>query len=71
MAKVTTYKNSKLATACSIFGYLLIVGGVYAIFNDEPVAGIIILVLGVGFKFLASFISNKKKEKDAKFNKQQ
>lgn len=66
MAKVTTYKNSKLATACSILGYLLIVAGVYCCFNDEVVAGIIVLVLGFAFKLLGGFISKKKAEKDAK-----
>lgn len=66
MAKVTTYKNSKLATVVSVIGYLCIVGGVYALFNDEPVAGIIVVVLGIGFKVLAAYISQKKKERDAK-----
>jgi len=68
MAKVTTYKNSKLATFCSILGYLLIVGGIYCLFNDEAVAGVIVLVLGFAFKLLAGFISKKKSEKDAKRN---
>ncbi len=66
MAKVTTYKNSKFASACSIIGYLLIVVGVYGLFNDEVVAGIVMLALGFGFKILASFISKKKSEKEAK-----
>jgi len=66
MAKVTIYKNSKFASFLSILGYLAIAGGVYAIFNDEPVGGIIALVVGFGFKLLAAFISQKKREKDAK-----
>ena len=66
MAKVTVYKNSKLATVCNVIGYLMIVGGIYCLFNDEPVAGVIVLVLGIGMKLLSAFISKKKSEKDAK-----
>ena len=66
MARVTTYKNSKLASFFSILGYLFIVGGVYCCFNDELVAGIVVLVLGFGLKLLAAFISKKKSEKAAK-----
>ena len=62
MAKVTVYKNSKLATACSVIGYLLMVGGIYFIFNDYAVAGVVLLVVGIAFKLLAGFISKKKKE---------
>ena len=65
MAKVTIYKNSKFASFLSILGYLVIVGGVYAIFNDELVGGIVALVIGIGFKLLAGFISQKKSKKDA------
>ena len=68
MAKVTTYSNSKLATCCSFLGYLLIVGGVYFLFNDYAGAGVILLVLSIAFKFLAGFISKKKSEKEAKRN---
>ena len=66
MAKVTTYKNSKFASFLSILGYLVIVGGIYAIFNDEPTGGIIALAIGIALKLLAGFISKKKSEKDAK-----
>ena len=65
MAKVTIYKNSKFASFLSILGYLVIVGGVYAIFNDALVGGIVALVIGIGFKLLAGFISQKKSKKDA------
>lgn len=65
MAKVTTYKNSKFASFLSILGYFVIVCGVYAIFNDEVVGGIVALVIGFGFKLLAGFISQKKSKKDA------
>ena len=67
MAKVTVYKNSKFASFLSIVGYLAIVGGVYAMFNDAVGGGIIALVIGFGFKFLAGFISKKKAKKDAEF----
>lgn len=70
MAKVTTYKNSKLATFCSFFGYLAIVLGVYSFFEDElgAVVGIIALAIGIALKLLAGFISKKKSEKEAKRN---
>ena len=65
MAKVTIYKNSKFASFLSILGNLVIVGGVYAIFNDALVGGCVALVIGIGFKLLAGFISQKKSKKDA------
>ena len=68
MAKVTTYKNSKLATFCSAVGYLCIAAGVYMLFHDEPGVGVIAVALGFVFKFLGVFISKKKNEKDAKRN---
>lgn len=67
MAKVTVYKNSKFATFLSFLGYLMIAAGIYCIFNDELVAGIIVVALGIGLKLLAGFISKKKSERDAKF----
>ena len=66
MAKVTTYKNSKFASFLSILGYIAIVAGVYCLFNDEAVAGVIVLVIGFALKLLAGFISKKKAEKEAK-----
>lgn len=68
MAKVTTYSNSKFATFLSILGYIAIVFGVYAIFHEdlEAVVGIIGLAVGIGLKVLASFISHKKSEREAK-----
>ena len=68
MARVTTYKNSKFASFLSILGYLVIAGGVYAIFNDEAVGGIIALVIGFVLKVLAGFISKKKSQKEAQRN---
>ncbi len=68
MAKVTTYNNSKFASFLSILGYLLIVIGVYCLFNDEAVAGVIVLVVGIALKLLAGFISKKKSEKEARGN---
>lgn len=67
MAKVTIYKNSKFASFLSILGYLAIVGGVYAIFNDEPEGGVIALVVGFGLKLLAGFISKRISKKDAEW----
>ena len=68
MPRITTYKNSKLASVISVIGYLVVVGGVYAIVNDEPAGGAIALAIGFGLKVLAAFISKKKREKDAKFD---
>ena len=68
MPRIKTYKNSKLASTFSFLGYIVIAGGIYAIANDEPLGGVIALVIGIALKFLASFISKKKHEKDAKFN---
>ena len=65
MARFTTYKNSKLATFFSILGSIMIIGGVYALFNEEPVAGIIVAVLGIGSKVLGGYISQRKSKKDA------
>lgn len=59
----TVYKNSKIATVISVIGYLAITGGVYCIFHDEPIVGIILLALGFGCYFLSAFISNMKKKK--------
>lgn len=70
MAKVTIYKNSKLATCLSFLGYIGIVLGIYSFFEDEfgVGVGIIALAIGVALKRLASFISKKKSEKEAKKN---
>ncbi len=67
MARFTTYKNSKIATFLSILGSLVIIVAVYAIFNDEPVGGVIALVVGIGLHVLAAFISNRIRKKDAEW----
>ena len=41
MAKVTVYKNSKLATVFSFLGYLVILIGFYCAFNDEIAIGVV------------------------------
>ena len=64
MAKVTVYKNSKFASFLSFLGYIAIVGGIYAMFNDAVGGGVIALVVGIGLKLLAGFISKKKSEKE-------
>ena len=70
MAKVTTYKNSKLATVFSFLGYIGIVLGVYSLFQEEfgISVGIVALAIGIALKLLAGFISKKKIEKEAKRN---
>lgn len=67
MAKITVYKNSKFASFLSILGYLAIVIGIYAAFNEEIVGGIITVVIGVGLKVLGGFISKRKSKKDAEW----
>ena len=66
MAKVTTYSNSKFASFLSIVGYILIVGGVYLLFNDEVAIGIGFLVAGVVFKILGGLVSAMKAKKAQK-----
>ena len=70
MAKVTVYKNSKLATVFSFLGYIGIVLGVYSLFQEEfgISVGIVALAIGFALKLLAGFISKKKNEKEAKRN---
>lgn len=70
MAKVTTYKNSKLATLSSFLGYIAILLGVYSFFEEEFGIGVGIISLAIGFalKLLAGFISKKKSEKESKKN---
>ena len=70
MAKVTVYKNSKLATVFSFLGYIGIVLGVYSLFQEEfgIRVGIVALAIGFALKLLAGFISKKKNEKEAKRN---
>ena len=70
MAKVTTYKNSKFATFLSFLGYIGIVLGAYSFFEEElgVGVGIIAVAIGVALKLLASFISKKKSEREAKRN---
>jgi hypothetical protein len=55
----------------TILGYIAIVFGVYAIFHEdiEAVVGIIGLVIGIGLKVPASFISPKKSEREAGKNR--
>ena len=70
MAKVTVYKNSKLATVFSFLGYIGIALGVYSLFQEEfgISVGIVALAIGFALKLLAGFISKKKNEKEAKRN---
>ena len=68
MAKVTVYNNSKFATVLSFLGYLMMVCGIYCLFNDLAGAGVIVLVLGFGLKLLAGFISKKKSQKNPNHN---
>ncbi len=70
MAKVTTYKNSKLATFFSFLGYIGIVLGIYSFFEEEigAVVGIIAVVIGIALKILANFIGVKKSKKEVEKN---
>lgn len=61
MARITIYKNSLLASACSLAGYGCVVGGVLAVFNGEIAGGIAIAAVGFGLAVLASAISEAKR----------
>ena len=63
MARITIYKNSILASICSIFGYLLVIGGIMVAFGGEIFGGILVALMGFGLAVLASFISERKKAK--------
>lgn len=61
------YKNSVLATLCSIFGASFIAMAVMAMVSGELeiLSGIILIVAGVGLMWLGDFISTKKAEEGA------
>lgn len=63
MARFAIYKNSVLATLCSIVGYLLAISGVIIAFNEEVAGGIVIVVIGLGLHLLGGYISENKKFK--------
>ena len=63
------YRNSVLATICSMFGAVSVVMGITAVINGElgilPAIGVI--AFGIGLMLLAGVISNhKEKKKKAK-----
>lgn len=59
------YRNSVLATICSIFGAAFIALGVMSMISGELdiLSGIIALAIGLGLMWLGDFISTKKAEK--------
>ena len=59
------YKNSVLATLCSIFGASFIAMAVMAMVSGELeiLSGIILIVAGIGLMWLGDFISTKKAER--------
>lgn len=63
MARITIYKNSFLASAVSILGYLFVVCGIMAAFSGEIAGGILIALVGFGLAVLASSISEQKQFK--------
>lgn len=62
------YKNSVLATLCSMFGAAFIALAVTAMISGELdiLSGICMIVVGVGFMWLGDFISTKKAERKRK-----
>lgn len=62
------YKNSILATFCSMFGAAFIAMGVASMFSGELgiLAGIGVIAGGLGFMWLGDFISKKKAERKQK-----
>ena len=61
MARITVYKNSILASLCSLMGYGLLVGGVMVVFSGDIFAGIALAAMGLGLAFLAALISEAKR----------
>lgn len=61
MARITIYKNSVLATVCSMFGYGIAVSGVLVTITEDVIGGIVMIVCGFALSFLASSISESKK----------
>ena len=62
------YKNSILATFCSMFGAAFIAMAVMAMFSGELgiLTGIGVIAGGLGFMWLGDFISTKKAERKQK-----
>lgn len=66
------YKNSVLATLCSMFGAAFVALAVTSIFSGELgiISGIGVIVGGLGFMCLGGFISTKKAERKRKKEQQ-
>ena len=60
---MTVYKNSALATTCSIFGTIGWVAGLSGLCSGEFVMGIVLIPIGIALLFLGSFISRRKAAK--------
>lgn len=63
MARIRIYKNSFLASALSILGYIFLVTGIIAAFNGEVVGGIFVVILSIAMMFAAKAISDNKQFK--------
>ena len=61
MARITIYKNSFLASICSMCGYGIAVSGILVAIGENVIAGILMITWGVALSFLASVISERKK----------
>lgn len=61
MARITIYKNSFLASICSMLGYGIAVCGILVAIGENVIAGIVMIAWGMALSFLASSISERKK----------
>lgn len=63
MARVRIYKNSFLASALSILGYVFLATGIIAAFNGEIIGGIFVVAISIAMMFGAKSISENKQFK--------
>lgn len=63
MARIPIYKNSFLASSCSILGYIIVIGGVVTAISEDIIGGIILIISGFVLMFLAKNISENKQFK--------
>ena len=54
------YKISKLATFISIMAALTRYAGVYCLFSELLVPGLVCIAIGIGFHFVAEAVAKKK-----------
>ena len=53
--------GSKLAKVCNAIGSMLIVAGVYCLFEEVVLVGVIMLAVSFGLKILASLLDQRRR----------